>query len=200
MKVIETPLPGVLIVEPRVFADERGYFVEVWREDRYTALGIGASFVQDNLSHSKRGVLRGLHYQEPTPQAKLITVLHGEVFDVAVDLRVGSPSFARWVGVELSAEKMRQLYIPVGFAHGFVVTSETALVSYKCTNLYAPMHEGSLLWNDPRVGIDWPITNPTLSAKDAQAPTIAEIPDERLPRWNPNEALPALPGAARADR
>ncbi|CAN5182479.1 dTDP-4-dehydrorhamnose 3,5-epimerase [soil metagenome] len=180
MRVIETRLSGVLILEPRVFADERGFFAETWREDRYAGLGIGASFVQDNLSFSKRGVLRGLHYQQPTPQAKLITMLQGEIYDVAVDLRLGSPTFGEWVGVDLSAESIRQLYVPVGFAHGFVVTSETALVSYNCTNPYAPEHEGSLRLDDPEVGIDWPVRDPLLSAKDAAAPLLREIPEERL--------------------
>ncbi|MGI9179344.1 MAG: dTDP-4-dehydrorhamnose 3,5-epimerase [Longimicrobiaceae bacterium] len=192
MKVIETRLSGVLIVEPRVFADERGHFVETWREDRYAGLGIGASFVQDNVSFSRYSVLRGLHYQHPHPQGKLITVLQGSVFDVVVDIRMGSATFGQWLGAELSDENRRQMFIPEGFAHGFLVTSETAVFHYKCTDLYRPESEGSIRWDDPSLGIDWPITDPILSAKDAQAPTIAEIPEERLPRWSTHEVLPTL--------
>lgn len=180
MNVIETRLAGVQIIEPKVFRDERGFFVESWNRDRYAALGLDLPFVQDNVSFSGKGVLRGLHYQQPTPQAKLISVLQGSVYDVAVDLRLGSPTFGEWVGVELSSESLRQLYVPVGFAHGFVVTSETALVSYKCTNPYAPEHEGSLRWDDPEVGIEWPVRAPILSSRDAAAPLLREIPEDRL--------------------
>jgi dTDP-4-dehydrorhamnose 3,5-epimerase len=180
MNVIETRLAGVRIIEPKVFRDERGLFVESWNQDRYAALGVDLPFVQDNVSFSCQGVLRGLHYQQPTPQGKLITVLQGEVYDVAVDLRLGSPTFGEWVGIELPSESLRQLYVPVGFAHGFVVTSETALVSYKCTNPYTPEHEGSLRWDDPEVGIEWPVRAPILSSRDAAAPLLREIPEERL--------------------
>lgn len=180
MRVTELRLPGVLMFEPRIIRDERGFFVETWNQERYAAAGLNADFVQDNVSRSRRGVLRGLHYQNPTPQAKLISVLEGTVWDVAVDLRVESATFGGWAGWELSEENARQLYLPAGFAHGFLVTSETALVSYKCTNPYAPEHERTLRWNAPDVGIDWPISNPILSAKDAGAPFLDEIPAEHL--------------------
>jgi dTDP-4-dehydrorhamnose 3,5-epimerase len=182
MKVIETSLPGVLCVEPRRFHDPRGYFFETFRRDRYESLGLAADFVQDNVSYSTRGVLRGLHYQNPHPQGKLISVLQGEVFDVAVDVRVGSPTFLRWTGMTLSAENGRQLMIPEGFAHGFVVTGDSALVLYKCTEFYRPDCESSLAWNDPALGIDWPIDTPILSEKDRDAPLV-EDSSERLPRF-----------------
>jgi dTDP-4-dehydrorhamnose 3,5-epimerase len=175
-----TALSGVLLLEPRVFRDSRGFFAETWHRERYAQLGIGAHFVQDNVSFSRRGVLRGLHYQNPSAQGKLVSVLQGEVFDVAVDLRRGSPTFARWVGIELSAENLRQLWIPEGFAHGFVVTSETALFSYKCTEFYRPEHERSLRWNDPEIGIEWPVPEPVLSPKDAEAPLLREVPESSL--------------------
>ena len=176
MNVVETKLKSVLLLEPRVFQDERGYFFESWNQARYREAGIHADFVQDNLSFSHRGVLRGLHFQVPPhAQGKLVSVLQGSVFDVAVDLRMASPSFGQWVGVELSSDNLRQMYIPEGFAHGFVVTSESALFSYKCTNFYAPQHERSLRWDDPEIAIEWPITDPILSPKDAEAPTMAEI-------------------------
>ena len=176
MKVVETKLEGVLILEPRVFEDERGYFFETWNQARYREAGISADFVQDNLSLSHRGVLRGLHFQvPPRAQGKLVSVLQGSVFDVAVDLRTASPTFGQWVGVELSSENLRQMYIPEGFAHGFLVTSESALFSYKCTDVYSPQHERSLRWDDPEIGIEWPVADPILSPKDAAAPTMAEI-------------------------
>jgi dTDP-4-dehydrorhamnose 3,5-epimerase len=180
MKVTELRLPGVLLFKPRVFRDERGFFMESWNEERYTDAGLEVSFVQDNVSFSHHGVLRGLHFQNPMPQGKLISVLQGTVWDVAVDLRVESDTFGRWVGRELSAENAEQLYVPVGFAHGFVVTSETALVCYKCTNPYAPDHERSLRWDDPEVAIDWPVESPILSHKDAEAPLLREIHPEQL--------------------
>lgn len=183
MKVIETDLPGVLILEPRVFGDERGFFMESWNARRYAQYGLPTHFVQDNLSFSRRGVLRGLHFQNPQPQGKLVSVLQGEVFDVAVDIRVGSPTFGRWTGVTLSAEDKRQFYIPPDFAHGFVVTSETALFFYKCTDYYAPASEGTVLWDDPEIGIEWPLENPTLSEKDRQAPILSEMPEANLPRY-----------------
>lgn len=175
MKVTETKLSGVLLFEPRVFRDERGFFLETWKRERYAAAGIDADFVQDNVSCSRRGVLRGLHYQNPMPQGKLVSVVQGTVFDVAVDLRADSPTLAQWVGVELSADNLHQLYIPEGFAHGFLVTSETAVVSYKCTAPYAPEHERSLRWDDPEIGIDWPIRIPNLSPKDASAPLLCNV-------------------------
>lgn len=175
LKVTETKLQGVLVLEPRVFRDERGYFFESWNQVRYRELGIDADFVQDNLSFSGKGVLRGLHFQvPPCAQGKLVSVLQGTVFDVAVDLRTDSSTFGEWVGVELSSENMRQMYIPEGFAHGFVVLSDTALFSYKCTDFYAPEYERTLRWDDPELGIEWPISEPLLSPKDADAPVLAE--------------------------
>lgn len=184
MNVQETDLPGVLLIEPDRYTDVRGYFQENWNQVRYSGFGIPDRFVQDNLSRSHFGVLRGLHFQEPNAQAKLVSVLEGEVFDVAVDMRQGSPTFASWVSYVLSAENARQLYIPEGFAHGFVVLSDTALFSYKCTALYDPKCEGAILWNDPDLGIEWPVLNPALSAKDARAPRLAEIVRDRLPQFS----------------
>jgi dTDP-4-dehydrorhamnose 3,5-epimerase len=181
VNVLETDLPGVLILEPKVFGDDRGFFMETWNGRRYEERGIPNTFVQDNLSFSARGVLRGLHFQNPQAQGKLVSVLHGEVFDVAVDIRRGSPTFGRWTGVTLSAENKRQFWVPPDFAHGFVVTSEDALFSYKCTDYYAPEHDGSILWNDPEIGIDWPVESPTLSNKDANAPPLTAMPDGSLP-------------------
>lgn len=183
MNIIQTELPGVLIIEPRVFGDERGYFMETWQQQRYAEAGMPERFVQDNISFSRQGILRGLHYQHPQGQGKLVYVLQGEVFDVAVDVRAGSPHFGRWAGTILSAENKRQFYIPPGFAHGFCVTSETALFAYKCTEFYNPPAEGCVRWDDPEVGITWPITSPTLSGKDSTAPLLKEIPLERLPVW-----------------
>lgn len=175
MKVIETPLAGLLIIEPQVFGDERGFFVETWNRKRYQEAGINVDFVQDNLSFSGRGVLRGMHLQNPQPQGKLVHVLQGEVFDVAVDLRHGSPTFGRWHGTVLSADNKRQFWVPPGFAHGFCVTSDTALFAYKCTELYAPQHEKSIRWDDPALAIDWPVTAPQVSDKDRLAPLLADI-------------------------
>ena len=183
VNVRETDLPGVLVVEPDVFGDERGFFLETWNRARYEEAGLPGDFVQDNLSFSSRGVLRGLHFQNPHPQGKLVYVLQGEVFDVAVDIRVGSPTFGRWTGVSLSSENKRQLWVPEGFAHGFVVTSETALFSYKCTDLYHREAEASVLWNDPDIGIEWPVKEPTLSTKDLAAPTLKESPADGLPKY-----------------
>ncbi len=183
MNVIETALPGVLILEPRVFADARGYFLETWNQQRYASLGLPERFVQDNLSSSSRGVLRGLHYQHPNGQGKLVTVLRGEVYDVAVDIRVGSPDFGRWVGVTLSGENHRSLYIPPGFAHGFVVLSDEALFSYKCTEYYAPSCEASLIWDDPDLAIAWPESSPILSPKDLAAPRLRDVPRDLLPTY-----------------
>ena len=176
MKVIETSIPEVLIIEPRVFGDERGFFYESFNAAAFdTATGIKRNFVQDNHSKSQRGVLRGLHYQIQQPQGKLVRVVAGEVFDVAVDLRRSSPTFGRWTGTRLSAQNQRQLWIPEGFAHGFVVLSETAEFLYKTTDYYAPEHERSLLWNDPEIGIDWPIEQaPQLSAKDLAGKRLSE--------------------------
>lgn len=183
MNVIETSLPGVLIIEPKVFGDARGFFMETWNGTRYEEAGIPNHFVQDNLSYSALGVLRGLHFQNPNPQGKLVSVLEGEVFDVAVDIRVGSSTFGEWTGVILSAENKRQFWVPPDFAHGFVVTSDAALFSYKCTEYYAPASEGSVLWNDPEIGIDWPVADPTLSDKDRTAAPLAEMSEDTLPRY-----------------
>ncbi len=183
MQIIPSRLAGAFIIEPRVFGDARGFFMETWNKARYVEAGISADFVQDNLSFSQRGVLRGLHFQNPNPQGKLVQVLQGEVFDVAVDIRVGSPTFGDWEAVVLSAENRRQFYVPPGFAHGFCVTSESALFAYKCTDLYNPAAEGSVLWNDPDLGIPWPIEAPSLSAKDRDGIRLRDFPQERLPRF-----------------
>lgn len=183
MDIQETKLPGVIIIEPRVFGDDRGFFLETWNQARYKEAGIPGTFVQDNLSFSRKGVLRGLHFQNPNAQGKLVYVLQGEVFDVAVDIRLGSPTFGQWASTTLSAENKRQFYIPAGFAHGFCVTSETALFAYKCTDIYNPQAEGSILWNDPDLGIEWPTQTPELSGKDAEGIRLAEFPEDRLPRF-----------------
>jgi dTDP-4-dehydrorhamnose 3,5-epimerase len=180
MNVIETKLPGVLIIEPKVFGDERGYFMETYSARRYAEIGVDVEFVQDNVSYSRRGTLRGLHYQNPQAQGKLAQVLLGEVFDVAVDIRLGSPTFGQWVGIELSAENQRQMYVPPGFAHGFCVTSDAALFAYKCSELYNARAEGGILWNDPEIGIAWPVADPLLSEKDRAAPRLKSIPAQRL--------------------
>jgi len=183
MKVTPMSLPEVLLVEPQRFGDARGYFMETWRQDRYQAAGITLPFVQDNLSRSVGGILRGLHLQNPNAQGKLVYVLEGEVFDVAVDVRVGSPNFGKWTGATLSAEDHRQLWIPSGFAHGFCVTSATALFAYKCTAPYSAADEVGVLWNDPGLGIPWPVAAPQLSAKDSALPRLAAIDTTRLPRY-----------------
>lgn len=176
MKVLETNLPGVRLIEPYVFGDERGYFLETFNARRYEkALGQQLDFVQDNLSRSARGVLRGMHLQIKKPQAKLVRVVHGEVFDVALDVDPQSPSFGKWVGEVLTAENQRQLFIPKGYAHGFQVLSEYALFEYKCIGYYEPSDEGGVVWDDPDAGIEWPIADPVLSEKDRQLPTLAEL-------------------------
>ena len=180
MKVIKTKLSGVVIIEPKVFGDARGFFLETWQQTRYSEAGLPEKFVQDNLSYSTKGVLRGLHYQKPGAQGKLVYVLHGEVFDVAVDIRVGSPTFGQWVGVTLSSENKRQFYVPEGFAHGFCVTSDIALFAYKCTDFYNQAAEGGVIWNDPDIGIQWPIANPILSPKDVQHDRLRDIKPEKL--------------------
>ena len=180
MNIIETKLPGTIIIEPKVFGDERGYFLETFNQERYREAGIEAEFVQDNLSFSRRGILRGLHFQNPKTQGKLVQVLQGEVFDVAVDIRLNSPTFGQWVAVVLSGQNKKQFYIPPGLAHGFLVTSETALFAYKCTDFYNPSGEFSLLWNDPALGIDWPTENPTLSDKDRGGMRLDEFTDKQL--------------------
>ena len=193
MIIHETRLPDVVVVEPAVFRDDRGFLTEVWNRRRYAEAGLEARFVQDNLSSSRRGVLRGLHYQWPAAQGKLVSVLHGEVFDVAVDIRAGSPTFGEWVGVTISSHDRRQIYVPPGFAHGFVVTSDTALVLYKCTDFYTPGDEGSIRWDDPSIGIAWPIADPILARKDAAAPRLADVARHRLPAFaatSPGQADP----------
>jgi dTDP-4-dehydrorhamnose 3,5-epimerase len=175
MNVLQTELPGVFIVEPKVFGDQRGFFCETYQQDRYAAHGITGPFVQDNLSRSARGVLRGLHFQHPKSQGKLISVLHGSVLDVAVDVRLGSPTFGQYVAVELNEENRRQLWVPRGFAHGFLVLSDSAGFTYKCDEYYSPADEVVVRWNDPMIGIDWGIDAPTLSARDAAAPLLADV-------------------------
>jgi dTDP-4-dehydrorhamnose 3,5-epimerase len=174
MKVEESSLPGVLVVQPKAFGDARGFFFESFHADRYAAVGIPGPFVQDNVSRSARGILRGLHLQDPKAQGKLVYVTRGSVFDVAVDVRKGSSHFGKWFGMELSDENHTQLWIPPGFAHGFCVTSEIADFAYKCTEFYAPEHERSIRWNDPDLAIDWPIREPNLSPKDAAAPLLRD--------------------------
>ena len=181
MRIIATSLPGVLIVEPKVFPDARGFFVETYQRERYQAMGLTAEFVQDNLSFSTRGVLRGVHCQNPYSQGKLVQVLQGEVWDVAVDIRRSSPHFGQWTAVTLSSELRNQFYVPPGFAHGFCVLSETALFTYKCTDYYHPIAEVGFRWDDPDVAIDWPLKEPILSEKDAKLPLLREISPERLP-------------------
>ena len=183
MKVTELALPGVLLIEPKVFGDARGFFMETFHQGRYAEHGMRQPFVQDNVSLSRRGVLRGLHLQNPNPQGKLVSVLKGEVFDVAVDVRVGSPHFGRWAGATLSADNKHQLWVPPGFAHGFLVTSDEALFVYKCTDLYNPPAEQGIMWNDPDIGIDWPMAEPALSARDAASPRLRDVPQDRLTRY-----------------
>jgi len=178
MKVIETNIPDVKIIEPAVFGDERGFFMETWQQKKFEELVTGkpCEFVQDNHSKSKKGILRGLHYQTENTQGKLVRVISGEVFDVAVDIRKNSPTFGQWVGVYLSAENKRQLWVPEGFAHGFYVTSDEAEFVYKCTDYYNPQAEISIIWNDKNIGIDWPIdTAPQLSDKDSTARTLEDV-------------------------
>ncbi len=183
MKVTALDLPEVLLLEPKCFGDARGYFMETFSAQRYADAGINLPFVQDNISYSKKGILRGLHFQNPQGQGKLVSVLIGEVFDVAVDIRDGSPRFGRWTGAVLSAENRRQMWVPPGFAHGFIVTGEDALFSYKCTDYYNPQAEGCLLWADPAIGVDWPGITPLLSEKDRKGLRLADFPRDRLPRY-----------------
>jgi dTDP-4-dehydrorhamnose 3,5-epimerase len=183
MNVTSSDIPDVLVIDPKVFGDERGFFVETWSASRYEQAGVPANFVQDNLSRSARGVLRGLHLQHPRGQGKLVQVVEGEVFDVAVDVRLGSPTRGRWVGYTLSGTNKRQLYVPPGFAHGFCVVSPYALFAYKVTEVYRPEAEIGVRWNDPSIGVPWPIDTPTLSPKDAALPLLADIPESRLPTY-----------------
>ncbi len=182
--ITPTELPEILLITLPIFRDDRGYFEEIWHQGKHSAGGVPSTFVQDNLSYSKRGVVRGLHFQNPQPQGKLICVLQGAIYDVAVDIRLGSPRFGRHVGVTLSAEAGQQLYIPEGFAHGFAVTSDSAIVLYKCTAPYNAGADAGVLWNDPTLGIGWPIADALVSSKDAAAPRLAEISKERLPLYS----------------
>lgn len=172
MQVTQTRLPGVLILEPRVFQDERGFFLETYHAERYAEVGIALPFVQDNHSRSRKDTLRGLHFQRTKPQGKLVRCVEGTIFDVAADIDPSSPTFGQWVGVELSADDFRQIYVPPGYAHGFCVLSEAAQVEYKCTALYDPTDEGGVMWNDPVLSIAWPTTTPILSARDQAHPPL----------------------------
>jgi dTDP-4-dehydrorhamnose 3,5-epimerase len=183
MEVIPQSLPDVLLIKPKVFGDARGYFIETYNAERYQQAGIVQPFVQDNLSKSRRGILRGLHLQNPHGQGKLVSVVEGEVFDVAVDVRVGSPTFGNWASALLSAENHHQLWVPPGFAHGFCVTSESALFSYKCTDLYHPEAELGVAFDDPALAIPWPVSTPELSAKDKANLPLAQIDPAKLPRY-----------------
>lgn len=183
MKTFSTKFKEVLIIEPDIFEDERGYFFETWQEKKYVDLGLNVEFVQDNISFSKKGVLRGLHFQNPHPQGKLVMALMGEVLDVVVDIRLGSSSYGKWDSFILSGEHKRQLHIPPGFAHGFSVRSETAVFFYKCTDFFDPAGEMSIIWNGPDISIDWGNTNPTMSGKDRCAWRLTEIPKDKLFRF-----------------
>jgi dTDP-4-dehydrorhamnose 3,5-epimerase len=183
MKVTETDLPGCLVLEPKVFGDDRGFFYESFNRDKLSAIGLPSQFVQGNVSRSDRGVLRGLHFQWPKPQGKLVSVIEGEAWDVAVDVRRGSPTFGQWTAVVLSAENKRHFWIPEGFAHGFVTLSETALFTYVCTDTYDRDADAGIRWNDADLAIDWPVASPLLSDKDAKLPFLAEVAPERLPGY-----------------
>ncbi len=181
MRVLETGLDGVVIIEPQVHGDERGFFQETWKASSYHSYGLPAAFAQANVSRSTRGVLRGLHYQFKQPQGKLVSVFEGRIFDVAVDIRRGSASFGQWASVELSADNHRQLYIPEGFAHGFMVLSSSALFHYHCTTEYAHQFDAAIAWNDPDINVKWPREPESISAKDRAAPFLRDIPPDRLP-------------------
>ncbi|MDA0577082.1 MAG: dTDP-4-dehydrorhamnose 3,5-epimerase [Verrucomicrobia bacterium] len=183
MQCDPTDIPEVLLITPKVFQDSRGFFMETFSQERYAACGIPGPFVQDNYSHSRAGILRGLHYQLRRPQGKLVSVIWGTIFDVAVDMRVGSPTFGRWVGQTLSDQNRAQLYVPPGFAHGFSVLSEKADVMYKCTEYYVPADDRGLLWSDPDIGIDWVLKDPTVSDRDKALRRLRDIPPEDLPQY-----------------
>ncbi|HJU08621.1 MAG TPA: dTDP-4-dehydrorhamnose 3,5-epimerase [Rhodanobacteraceae bacterium] len=185
MKRIDTDLPGCCIVEPAVFGDARGFFYESFNAEKYAGIGIEARFVQSNVSRSMKGVLRGLHYQWPKPQGKLVGVLEGEVYDVAVDIRRGSPSFGRWTAAMLTADNKRQFWIPEGFAHGFCVVSDYATFVYQCTAVYDRAADAGVRWNDATLAIDWPVTEPLLSDKDKITPFLSEVPADELPAYDP---------------
>jgi dTDP-4-dehydrorhamnose 3,5-epimerase len=182
MIVNDTPLAGLRLIEPTVYRDARGFFLETYHQQRYAEAGIDATFVQDNYSRSGRDTVRGLHMQVTTPQAKLVRVIVGAIFDVAVDVRLGSPTFGRWFGVTLSSDNFTQLFVPAGFAHGFAVVSEFAEIEYKCSAFYDPADEIAVRYDDPGIGIEWPVRSPILSARDAAAPSLAELHDQ-LPRY-----------------
>ena len=195
MRLLETDLPGCVLIEPQVHRDERGFFYESWNQARFDAAGLPVRFVQANVSWSRRDVLRGLHFQRTGPQGKLVCVLDGEIWDVAVDVRRGSPNFGRWTAATLSGENHRALWIPEGLAHGFVVRSDSALVHYLCTRPYDAGDEGSVRWDDPRIGIPWPVRTPLLSPRDAVAPRLDAIDPDRLPRYR-GDVIPS--GCARS--
>ena len=182
MKIIATDLPEVVLIEPQVFMDQRGYFFETYRYQRYSDLGVGLGFIQDNLSFSHKGVIRGLHYQLQKPQGKLVMALQGEIVDVVVDIRQGSPYFGKWVKHLLSADNHHQLYVPPGFAHGFAVLSDTAIVLYKVSDYYNPGDEYGIIWNDPGLAIDWPVSTGLLSDKDRKFPNLKNVPPDQLPK------------------
>ncbi len=184
LSFIKTDIPGVTIIEPAVFNDSRGFFLETYHNNKYSENGLEKRFVQDNHSHSIKGTLRGLHYQLKHSQGKLLYVLRGEIFDVVLDIRKGSPSFGKCISVILSSENKRQFYVPPGFAHGFCVTSEEADVIYKCTDFYAPDDEYGVIWNDPEIGIKWPVTDPVLSEKDGRYKVLKDIPEDNLPVYS----------------
>jgi dTDP-4-dehydrorhamnose 3,5-epimerase len=187
VKIIETILPGCVVIEPDVHGDARGFFYESYNAEKYKKAGFDLTFVQSNVSRSAHGVLRGLHYQFPNPQGKLVSVLEGEVYDVAVDIRVGSPTFGRWAAAILSAANKRHFWVPEGFAHGFVVLSEFATFSYQCTALYDRAADAGLRWNDAELGIDWPVSAPKLSDKDEKAPFLRDVPHAALPKFSAND-------------
>ncbi len=181
MNIIKTSLEGVFIIEPAIFKDKRGFFMETYHDKKYRQNNIDRTFVQDNLSYSVQGTLRGLHFQIRHPQAKLVQVITGEIFDVVVDIRQGSPTFGKWTGVSLSDQNNRQLFVPEGFAHGFCVISKSTHFIYKCSDFYAPDDEGGILWSDPGIGIEWPVNNPIISDKDRKYPCLSECLPEMLP-------------------
>jgi dTDP-4-dehydrorhamnose 3,5-epimerase len=185
VRIIETSLPGCVVIEPAVHGDARGYFYESWNARTFAEAGLDLKFVQTNVSRSARGVLRGLHYQWANPQGKLVSVIEGEVYDVAVDIRVGSPTFGHWAAAILSAENKRHFWIPEGFAHGFAVLSENATFFYQCTALYDRVTDAGIRWNDARIAVDWPISQPVLSDKDQKTPFLDEIAREKLPTYSP---------------
>lgn len=182
MNRIDTGIEGLVILEPELHGDRRGYFMETWHAKRYAEAGLPERFVQANVSRSSAGVIRGLHYQYPEPQGKLVTVLEGRIFDLAVDIRSDSPTFRQWAGVELSAGNHRQFYVPEGFAHGFCVLGEDALIAYLCTRFFSPEHDAAIAWNDPDIAVRWPIEPQSLSRRDRQAPRLREVPLDRLPK------------------